>query len=176
MVENLLLDERDPISPEQPREPTGVERALAKLSSPCRMVMADANRQATARDAPHLRCEHLLLSLAAHASLAAGRVLAAVAITEEAIRGCLGFIEGGAPAHDPNSEVLPLSPRSERILLAAEKECAKRGAPEIGTIHLLAALLAERDGLAVFVLEEPGVGLERLGASVQTAYREKWED
>ena len=171
-----MSDERDS-SPTQIRpEPTGIERALSKLSSPCRLVLDDASHFATARDATHLRCEHLLMSLAAHSSLAAGRALAAVAITEDEIRSCLGFIEGSAPAHDPNGDALPLSPRSERILLAAEKECTKRGGTEIGTIHVLAALLAERDGLAVFVLEAPAVGLERLGAAIQTAYREKWED
>jgi len=149
---------------------------MTKLSRPCRMVLDDANREATARDATHLRGEHLLMSLVAHRTRAAGRVLAAMAITEADIHSCLGFIDGGAPAHDPVSHVLPLSPRAERILLAAEKECVKRGATEIGTIHLLFGLLAERNGLAVFALEEPGVGLERLGAAVQTAYREKWED
>jgi ATP-dependent Clp protease ATP-binding subunit ClpA len=176
MVETLLSDERDSIPSQIRHEPTGIERALAKLSSPCRLVLEDAHHLAAARDATHLRCEHLLMSLAAHQTLAAGRALAAVAITQEDIHSCLGFIEGSAPPHDPNDDVLPLSPRSERILLAAEKECAKRGATEIGTLHVLAALLAERDGLAVFVLEAPAVGLERLGAAVQTAYREKWED
>lgn len=116
------------------------------------------------------------MSLVAHGALAAGRVLASVGITEEEIGTCLGFIEGGGPPHEPSAEVVPLSPRAERILLAAEKEAVKRGAPEVGSLHFLAALLAERDGLAVFVLEAPAVGLERLGAAIQTAYREKWDD
>jgi ATP-dependent Clp protease ATP-binding subunit ClpA len=149
---------------------------MARLTPPGRAVLKLANQLASARGAAHLACEDLLIGLAENRDAAAGRLLASLSTTAADIRARLGFVQGYGAAGSSNGEPLPLSPRTERVMLAAEKDCDKRGLAKIGTLHLLAALVSEREGVAVFVLEEPGVGLERLGAALQKAYREKWDD
>jgi hypothetical protein len=42
----------------------------------------------------------------------------------------------------------------------------------VGTIHLLLALVREREGIAVMLLEVPGVALERIGGAMMRALRE----
>lgn len=176
MVGFLLSDERDAIQPEQRQETSRAEQALAKLSPPCRAAFDRAGDEARTGGASHIGCDHLLLGLAGTPGAAAGRLLAEISFTVDEIRARLGFVQGPGAAGETDDASPPLSPRTERVVLAAEKDCLKRGLTEIGTLQLLAALIAERDSVAVFILEEPGVGLERLGAAVQRAYREKWED
>ncbi len=171
-----MSDERSPNEIPDATEPTKIEHALAKLSPLCRRVLARAYHEANASGSSHLTCEHLLLALAVDEQTAASQLMAAAAISADDIRGRLGFVQGSEPVQDATDDELPVSPRVERVLLAAEKECVKKGQARIGSLHLLAALLGERDGVAIFVLEEPGIGRERLGAALQTAYREKWED
>jgi ATP-dependent Clp protease ATP-binding subunit ClpA len=102
--------------------------------------------------------------------------LSSSALDEHEIRTRLGFVQGRVEPSNSNGAALPLSPRTARVMLAADNERRKRGLDHIGTLHLLSAIIAERDGLAVFILEEPGVGLERLGMALQRAFREKWDD
>jgi ATP-dependent Clp protease ATP-binding subunit ClpA len=176
MVGFLLADERDPNKTDNPQDQSKTERALARLTPSCRAVLEHANQEASARGAAHLACEDLLIGLADHEETAAGRLLASISITAADIRARLGFVQGYGATVPPHGEPLPLSPRLERVLLAAAKDCDKRSLAKIGALHLLAALVSEREGVAVFILEEPGVGLERLGAALQKAYREKWDD
>ena len=176
MVERPLSDQRDLNQPGNPSDPSQVDLAIAHLSPSCRSVIELARQEAKARNASHLECDHLLLGLLSADSTAAARALAGVDCTIEAIRAHLGFVRGQDARRDPVDEPLPFSPRAERILLAAERERVKRSMSQTGTLHLLGAMLAERDGIAIFVLEEPGVGLDRVGLALQTAQREKWED
>lgn len=176
MVEDLLADARDQIQPEARDASTGIQRVKDKLTPACRAVLDLAHHEAGARGATHLACEHLLLALATRPESASCRLLSASALGEDEIRARLGFVQGRFEQGDLNGSTLPLSPRTTRVMLAAEKECQKRGLDRIGTLHLLSALMAEREGLAVFILEEPGVGLERLGSALQRAFRDKWED
>lgn len=176
MVSVPLSDPKDLPESEAPAELSGTERAIAKLSRPCRSAYDLACDEARRGGASHVGAAHLLVGLAAREETAAGRLFASLSITTEEIRTRLSFVEGFASRQEASADELPLSPRAERVLLAADKDGGKRTLHEIGTLHLLNALLAERDGIAVFVLEEPGVGLERFGATLQKALREKWEE
>jgi ATP-dependent Clp protease ATP-binding subunit ClpA len=171
-----LSDENAQIPTEQPTEPSHVERAVAKLSGPCRRAYQLACDEARRSGAAYIGAAHLLIGLAESGETAAARVFESLALSANEVRARLGFVEGMTPNASANGAGLPLSPRAQRVLLAAEREGGKQGAAQIGTLHLLHALVAEREGVAVFVLEEPGVGLERLGAALQKALREQWED
>lgn len=161
---------------EQHDEPNAAERAVAKLSAPCRRAYQLACEEARRSGAAYIGAAHLLIGLAECGETAAARVFESLALSANEVRARLGFVEGSSPSGSANGVAPPLSPRAERVLIAAEREGGKHGVSEIGTLHMLHALIAEREGIAVFVLEEPGVGLERLGAALQKALREQWED
>jgi ATP-dependent Clp protease ATP-binding subunit ClpA len=164
------------IPTEQLDDPSAAEHAVAKLSAPCRRAYQLAREEARRTGAAYLGAAHLLIGLAECGETAAARVFESLALSADEVRARLGFVEGSSPNGSANGDALPLSPRVQRVLVAAEREGGKQGACEVGTLHMLHALIAEREGIAVFVLEEPGVGLERLGAAVQKALREQWED
>ena len=172
----LLSNENAQNPTEQPTETSLAERAVGKLSGPCRHAYQLACDEAKRSGAAYVGAAHLLIGLAESGETAAARVFDSLALTAAEVRARLVFVEGPAAKATPNGEALPLSPRAQRVLVAAEREGGKNGVREIGTLHLLHALIAEREGIAVFVLEEPGVGLERLGAALQKALREQWED
>ncbi|HKG25223.1 MAG TPA: Clp protease N-terminal domain-containing protein [Thermomicrobiales bacterium] len=140
-----------------------------------------ANALALARDEARLLAhayvgtEHLLIGLAREERGAASRVLASLDLTADQLRESIVFIggrgESGPPSDDP-----PLTPRLERVLEAAEKEASRRQQTQVATLHLLLALVREREGIAVMLLEVPGVALERIGGAMMRALREGLAD
>jgi len=59
-----------------------------------------------------------------------------------------------------------LTTKSQEALASAESLAKKSGHPEVGTEHLLAALLDQKDGAALPVLETAGVPLSRVRAAL----------
>lgn len=57
---------------------------------------------------------------------------------------------------------IPFTPRSKRILARAGDESKKLDHSKVGTAHLLLALIGDSESVAVRVLENLGVDLERL--------------
>lgn len=131
-----------------------------------------------ARNLGHAHCgtEHLLIALAREEQGAAAQVLASLGITADQLRQSVAFIAGHGQPRSPGSEDPPLTPRLNRVLEAAAQEAKKRGQSVAGTLHLLLALLREREGLAVMLLESPGVGLERIGGAIMRAFRDGLRD
>jgi ATP-dependent Clp protease ATP-binding subunit ClpC len=140
-----------------------------------------ANALALARDEarllahPYVGTEHLLIGLAREERGAASRVLASLDLTADSLRDSIVFITGRGDG-DPPPDDPALTPRLERILEAAEKEAHRRQQTQIGTLHLLLALVREREGVAVMLLEVPGVALERIGGAMMRALREGLAD
>jgi ATP-dependent Clp protease ATP-binding subunit ClpC len=87
----------------------------------------------------------------------------------------LAFILGRNTTEGPSIDVR-FSPRMEDILSVAREEAGRRGARCVETSHLLMALLRQRRGVAVLLLETPGLGLEPLGAALNRAMREGVSD
>lgn len=133
-------------------------------------ALAMAREEARLLAHPYVGSEHLLIGLAREERGVAARVLASLDLSAERLRESIVFIGGrgeGPPTNDPAP-----TPRLQRILEAAEKEATRRQQPQVGTIHLLLALVREREGIAVMVLEVPGVALERIGGAMMRALRE----
>ena len=55
------------------------------------------------------------------------------------------------------ARALPVSPECQRVLAAAEAVAAEYGAPQVGTEHLLVAMVRTTDSRAAAVLAERGV-------------------
>jgi ATP-dependent Clp protease ATP-binding subunit ClpC len=148
----------------------GIDLVLDRMSSCAANALALAREEARLLAHPYVGSEHLLIGLAREERGVAARVLASLDLSAERLRESIVFI-GGRGEGDPPAEPAP-TPRLERILEAAEKEAARRQQSPVGTIHLLLALVREREGIAVMLLEVPGVALERIGGAMMRALRE----
>ena len=62
-----------------------------------------------------------------------------------------------------------LTVKSQEAVQAAQGLAAEHGNPEVLPVHLMAALLEDREGVVLPVLEKVGVPVEQLGASVSAA-------
>jgi DNA-binding GntR family transcriptional regulator len=70
---------------------------------------------------------------------------------------------------EPTSDAIALTPRTQRVIVAAIAQADQMGGSRVGTQHLLLGLLQEGQGAAFEVLTESGVGVEN--ASVQLPER-----
>jgi ATP-dependent Clp protease ATP-binding subunit ClpA len=146
---------------------------LRRLSRQARRALDTAADEARSLAATSICTQHLLLGMLHEANCGALRVLEDVGLDYAEVRRRILFITGepqseGTP---PRSSDLEYSPRLITTLDAAGQEATKRGQAEVGTIHLLIAMLRARQGLVFAVLETPGLGLEPVGSAVVHAFR-----
>jgi ATP-dependent Clp protease ATP-binding subunit ClpC len=149
----------------------GIDLVLDRMSSCAANALALARDEARLLAHPYVGTEHLLIGLAREQRGVAAQVLASLDLSAERLRESIVFIGGRGEVEPPPGEPTP-TPRLQRILEAAEKEAARRQQTQVGTIHLLLALVREREGIAVMLLEVPGVALERIGGAMMRALRE----
>ena len=140
-----------------------------------RNVLQSAEVAAASSPGGVLTCEHLLLSLAADPECAAAQVMVRCGFTGETIAQTIAFIGGPQSSQEP-ADAVSLSPRAERVLTGAGAEATHRRVEQIDTLHLLFALIRERQGIAAAALETPGVGHELVGAALSDAMRNELTD
>jgi len=118
----------------------------------------------------YIGTEHLLAGLLTQKTGVAAGLLGANGITREAVMEMIGkLIEGGK--HLPNDFDLPLTPRSKRILEMSLSESIRLGHNFIGTEHILLALLRDADSVAVKILLNLGLNLQKLYQDIIDAMR-----
>jgi ATP-dependent Clp protease ATP-binding subunit ClpC len=139
-------------------------------SSHAKQILQDAEGIAATAPGGAMTCEHLLLSLSADGNCAAAQVLAGCGFDGATIARTIAFVGGAAPLAESTSPVV-LSPRMERVLTNAGREAAIHKCELVDSLHLLVALLRERQGIAALALESPGVGHEPIGAAISQAMR-----
>jgi ATP-dependent Clp protease ATP-binding subunit ClpC len=108
--------------------------------------------------------EQVLLGLIGEGTGVGPRVLESMGITLHDARleveGIIGRGSGFVAVE------IPFTPRAKRILERALDEARQLGHNYIGTEHLLLGLIRERDGVAVRVLQQLGVGYDEIRAAV----------
>ena len=62
-----------------------------------------------------------------------------------------------------------LTVKSQEAMQAAAGHAAENGNPEVLPLHLMAALLEDKEGVVMPVLEKVGVGVQQLLATVNAA-------
>jgi ATP-dependent Clp protease ATP-binding subunit ClpC len=169
------LDNAEEFPDEELPEPEP-EVDLARMTEAARRALDAASETARGRGDSFVGSDHLLLGLALTGGCAAARLLATLDFSTKRIQTELSFILGAPNGDVPVEDQQPYSPRLQRVIEFAAKECAKRRHPEITTLHLLSGLLRERTGIASVVLEAPGVGHGRAGSAILLAFREGWTD
>jgi ATP-dependent Clp protease ATP-binding subunit ClpC len=166
-------DSDDFIEPEESEQEYVISTepvVVTDYSAHARHVLQSAEAAAATAPGGIATCEHLLLSLAGNEDCAAAQVLTECGFTGATIAQTVDFIAGSQPTVEPAPQVI-LSPRVERVLTSASIEAGNRKAERIDTLHLLFALVRERQGIAAAALETPGVGHEMIGAALSNAMR-----
>ena len=110
---------------------------------------------------PYVGTEHLLLGLGKVSSGVAAQALAANGVTEENVRRVIKELvspveQGHVIAHPE------ISPRLEYILDIAQEDAAHLRSTELGTEHLLLALIRETDCVAARILLTMGINLQKI--------------
>lgn len=121
----------------------------------------------SARELGHtyIGSEHILLGLISEGEGTAAKIMAAKGVTYEAVRKT---VEESMGKGEPSS-VTPgdMTPRTKHIIENSAREAQKYGQNYIGTEHILLALFAEADCVAVQILS--GLGLQVGETAEETA-------
>ncbi|MRH89822.1 hypothetical protein GFY24_20640 [Nocardia sp. SYP-A9097] len=112
----------------------------------------------------YIGTEHLLLGILREGEGVAARVLADLAVDLKEVRDRVETIIGRG-AHEPSGHV-PFTPRAKQVLQLSLEQSIQLGHREIGTEHLLLALIVEGQGVAAQVLNAMDVHTAAVRARV----------
>lgn len=138
-----------------------------KFTSNARTAVTLATEIAFRLGHNYVGTEHMLLGLLESKGVA-NRVLLENGVDEEKIIELVNELISGQAAIDL-LETSDFTPRARRILDSALKEAARLKSKQIGTLHILIALLKEADCLAVRLLNTIGVNIQKLYIDTLTA-------
>jgi len=108
----------------------------------------------------YIGSEHILLALTAETDSVASKVLTDKGLTVEKLKSEIAALSGLGSAS--NVSPADMTPRTKRIIEGSALYSHKTGQSYIGTEHILLSLLAERDAVAVRILEQLGVSAGEL--------------
>jgi len=122
--------------------------------------------QEEARDLKHnyIGTEHLLLGLLREGDGVAARVLSALDVSLEDVRGEIMRIVGEGE-HESQGQI-PFTPRAKKVLELALREALSLGHNYIGTEHILLGLVRESEGVAARVLTDLDADADRIRQEV----------
>ncbi len=122
--------------------------------------------QEEARDLKHnyIGTEHLLLGLLREGDGVAARVLSALDVSLEDVRGTIMRIVGEGE-HESQGQI-PFTPRAKKVLELALREALSLGHNYIGTEHILLGLVRESEGVAARVLADLEADADRIRQEV----------
>ncbi len=127
-----------------------------------------AGRTAREMKHPYIGSEHLLLGLRREYSGVAGQILAKNGIEEERILHLMDELI--APSGELLESTRPKeSPRLESILEESEKEAVRLHCSEIGTEHLLLAIIRDVDCVAAKILITLNINLQKIFEDIMNA-------
>ena len=113
--------------------------------------------------------EHILFCLASEADSVASNILTKHGVKEQRLKYCITEYSGAGT----KSSLTPkdMTPRARNILENSYRVSVKYGALKIGTEHILAAILEEKESVASKILMYMGVDMLALGDEVITVMR-----
>ena len=131
-----------------------------KFSERARRALTYAQGEAQRFNHNYIDTEHVLLGLLREEEGVAARVLANLGVELNKVRAAVEFIVGRG--EKPSGGEIGLTPRAKRVIELGIDEARRSGHNYIGTEHLLLGLLRGTEGVAVGILENFGVTLERV--------------
>ena len=140
-------------------------------TSQARNALAMAEKTAKRCQHSYIGTEHLLLGLLMEPEGTAGILLADFGVEQERLLGLIDHLI--APSGNTAVASAPgLTPRARRLLDNAQEEAARLKSDEVGTEHILLAMLRESDCVATRLLYTMGVNIQKLYSSLLNAMGE----
>lgn len=138
-------------------------------------VLTKAKELSDAAKHGYVGSEHLLLALCMEKSGVAAAVLSSNDITEEKITGLIDE-QIALPGKVAKKEREGFTPKVESILDLAQELAESFDSDEIGTEHLLLAIISDADNLALRLINTLSVNPQKLFADTLVAMGENLED
>ena len=131
-------------------------------------VLERAAQDAASCHQKYIGTEHLVLGLLSEPESLSGRVLYENRLTyENFLEAVLG--ESAALGDNTSQTFLGYSPKAEHVLSASEEEALRLHAKQIGTEHILLALIKERDCIALRLIKGMNINVKKIYIDVLTA-------
>jgi ATP-dependent Clp protease ATP-binding subunit ClpC len=121
-----------------------------RFTDNARQVVVAAQHEARALRHNYIGTEHLLLGLLRDEEGIAARVLHLFDITAEDVRAEIRRVIG--QGDEALTGQIPFTPRAKRVLELSLREALSGGSNDIGTEHILLAIVAENEGVAARIL------------------------
>ena len=131
-----------------------------RFTERARQVVVVAQEEARALHHNYIGTEHLLLGLIREDEGLAARALSALDVELEQTRRAIAAQVGAG--EEPVGGQIPFTPRSKKVLELALREALALGHNYIGTEHILLGLTSEPEGMAIRILLERGLSVERV--------------
>lgn len=129
-----------------------------------RRVVISAQEEAASFGHAYVGTEHILLGLLRVENGIAAHALGRLGVTPSEAREQVESIVGRGEDYD--SDQVPFTPRSKKVLELGLRESLQLGHNHIGTEHLLLGLVEEREGVATRILSNLGVGADEVREQV----------
>ncbi len=143
---------------------------LDRFTQRARRVMSLAQQEAERMRHPEVGTEHLLIALVSDEVSVAGRTLQALGLDPDRVRNIV--MRMFKPGTGSTGGRLVLSDEAKEVLRAVVDEAQKRGHKNIGTEHLLLALIRDPSNRAMQVLERLGLSAEQIRRQLRRTLRE----
>ena len=131
-----------------------------KFSAKAQKALERAQSEASSLGHTYIGSEHLLLGLAYDSDSVASRILSARGISFVELRETIEEVSGSGVCS--NVSPADMTPRTKRIIEHSAIESNKKMSGNIGTEHLLLALLNEKESVAVKLIESCGASCDEL--------------
>ncbi|MGI5869697.1 MAG: ATP-dependent Clp protease ATP-binding subunit [Kiritimatiellia bacterium] len=128
-----------------------------------------ANREAHGFNHNAIGTEHLLLGIVSLHDGIVAAVCETLGLDIKAVRFEIEKLVSHGEGTTESVGMLPLTPRSKKVLQFAVAEARNFNTPLVGAEHILLALLREGEGVAAKALHTLGVTLEKAVSAVNTA-------
>jgi ATP-dependent Clp protease ATP-binding subunit ClpC len=135
-----------------------------RFTDRARRAVVLAQEEARMLNHDYIGTEHILLGLLREHDGVAGKALASLDISIEAVRRQVEEIVGQGRAA-PTGHI-PFTPRSKKVLELSLREALQLGHNYIGTEHILLGVIREGEGVATQVLMKLGANLNRVRETV----------
>ena len=131
-------------------------------------ALEKAAQDAAACHQKYIGTEHLVLGLLAQPDSLAGQVLGQNGLNyENFLEAVLG--ESAALGENRNNTFLGYSPKAEHILSTSEEEALRMHAHQIGTEHILLAIIKEKDCIALRLMKGMNINLKKIYIDILVA-------
>uniref|UniRef100_UPI0040563B6A ATP-dependent Clp protease ATP-binding subunit n=1 Tax=Acetatifactor sp. TaxID=1872090 RepID=UPI0040563B6A len=133
----------------------------SRFTNSAQAALAQASKAAGSLKQGYIGSEHILIGLLKEKSGVAAKILADNGVDEtkamDMIRDLIAF-ESGVVMKEREG----YSPRAEKVLEEASRQAERFGQKEIGTEHILLALIKEGENVAVRLLNTLGVNIQKI--------------